>query len=179
MQAAKKTLVNNEQGGLVIDGTFVKHILESKDARVFMYGLAIKTVACVCCRLTPQQKRKLVELVREQDPKTISLAVGDGANDVSMIQGAHVGIGIRGKEGNQAVQASDVAISQFRFLVPLLLCHGRRAYRRVATFLCYYIYKHVALVVMDLIWSHQFNFKAEIGYPEWLSSAYSVAFTSL
>lgn len=178
MAAAGKTLENVEQGGLVIDGTFVKHILESEEAKAFMYKLAIKTVACVCCRLTPQQKRKLVELVREQNPATISLAVGDGANDVSMIQGAHVGIGIRGKEGNQAVQASDVAISQFRFLVPLLLCHGRRAYRRVATFLCYYIYKHVALVVMDLIWSHQFSFRGDTAVPEMLSTAYAAAFTT-
>merc|ERR1719221_1698709 len=96
-----------------------------------------------------------------------------------MIQGAHVGIGIRGKEGNQAVQSSDVAFSQFRFLVPLLLNHGRRAYRRVSLFLCYYIYKHVVLAVGDVCWAHQSKFAGEIAYPEWLSSAYSVLFTSL
>jgi magnesium-transporting ATPase (P-type) len=96
-----------------------------------------------------------------------------------MIQGAHIGVGVRGKEGNQAVQASDIAVSQFRFLVPLLLCHGRRAYRRVALFLCYYIYKHIVLATADVIWAHQFRFRGEIGYPEWLSSSYSLLFTSL
>merc|ERR1719253_158245 len=137
--------------------------------RRMLYDLAISSTSCVCCRLSPQQKRKLVELVKEQNSQSIALAIGDGANDVAMIQGAHVGIGIRGKEGNQAVQASDIAISQFKFLVPLLLCHGRRAYRRVAFFLCFYIYKNVALVVGDIIWAHQNKWSGRIAYPEYLS----------
>jgi len=141
--------------------------------------MAVATKACVCCRLSPQQKRKLVELVKAEDKRAITLAIGDGANDVSMIQGAHIGIGVRGKEGNQAVQASDIAVSQFRFLVPLLLCHGRRAYRRIAQFLCYYIYKHIVLASADVLWAHQFRFRGEIAYAEWLSSTYSVMFTSL
>merc|ERR1719375_3117436 len=91
------------------------------------------------------QKRELVELVREENPKAITLSIGDGANDVPMIQGAHVGIGIRGKEGGAAVQASDFAISQFRFLEILLFCHGRKSYRRDATFIQYIMYKSVAL----------------------------------
>lgn len=179
LREAKQKLEGNENGGLIIDGTFTKFALASPECRTQLYVMAAETKACVCCRLSPQQKRKLVELVKEQNATSITLAIGDGANDVSMIQGAHIGIGVRGKEGNQAVQASDIAVSQFRFLVPLLLCHGRRAYRRIALFLCYYIYKHIVLATADVIWAHQFNFRAEIGYPEWLSSAYSVAFTSL
>ncbi len=61
----------------------------------------------------------------------ITLAIGDGANDVAMIQAAHVGVGINGEEGLQAVRSSDYAIGQFRFLVPLLLVHGRYSYRRM------------------------------------------------
>merc|ERR1712054_99250 len=179
MADARNLLADNKTGGLIIDGTFVKFALISKQARQQLYRLAISTTACVCCRLSPQQKRKLVELVREENAEAITLAIGDGANDVSMIQGAHIGIGVRGKEGNQAVQASDVAVSQFSFLVPLLLCHGRRAYRRVAQFLCYYIYKHIVLATADVIWAHQFRFRGEIAYPEWLSSCYSLFFTSL
>merc|ERR1712054_279179 len=174
MADARNLLADNKTGGLIIDGTFVKFALISKQARQQLYRLAISTTACVCCRLSPQQKRKLVELVREENAEAITLAIGDGANDVSMIQGAHIGIGVRGKEGNQAVQASDIAVSQFRFLVPLLLCHGRRAYRRVAQFLCYFVYKHVVIATADVIWAHQFHFRGEIAYPEWLSSAYAL-----
>lgn len=180
MEGAKQKLAGTEaNGGLILDGTFAKFALVSEECRKTLYELAIGSRACVCCRLSPQQKRKLVELVKDLNPMGITLAIGDGANDVSMIQGAHVGVGIRGKEGNQAVQSSDIAISQFRFLVPLLLCHGRRAYRRVAVFLCYYIYKHVVLAVCDMIWAHQYKFKGAIAFPEWLSSAYAVFFTTL
>merc|ERR1719375_2670732 len=116
-----------------------------------IFELGMRARACVFSRLSPKQKLEILEMVRKLDPTKITLSVGDGANDVPMILGAHVGVGIRGKEGRAAVQASDLAISQFRFLVPLLMCHGRRAYRRVATFLCYYVYKHVVLAVVDMI----------------------------
>lgn len=165
-------------GGVILDGSFCQFALQSEELRKLVYELAHASTACVCCRLSPQQKRKLVEVVRHQNKHAICAAIGDGANDVSMIQSAHVGIGIRGKEGNQAVQASDVAISQFRFLVPLLLLHGRRAYRRVSTFLCFFLYKHVVLVMCDVIWQHQSRFRGQISLNEWLSSAYPSLLTS-
>ncbi|CAK9108211.1 unnamed protein product [Durusdinium trenchii] len=173
IEDAKTTLDGKPDGGLVLDGTFVQQILTSKDGRPMLYELAMASKSCVCCRLSPQQKRRLVELVKDMNRTGITLAIGDGANDVPMIQGAHVGIGIRGKEGNQAVQASDVAVSQFRFLVPLLFCHGRRAYRRVATFICYMFYKHTVLAIGDIFFAHQITFHAKIAYPEWLNSAYA------
>mmetsp|Transcript_89579 Transcript_89579/g.159036 ORF Transcript_89579/g.159036 Transcript_89579/m.159036 type:complete len:1113 (+) Transcript_89579:84-3422(+) len=179
LQEAKKSLSGPREAGLVIDGSFVQHVLSSDQARLILYDLAMASRSCVCCRLSPQQKRKLVELVKEQNKAGITLAIGDGANDVSMIQGAHVGIGIRGKEGNQAVQASDVAISQFRFLVPLLLCHGRRAYRRVATFLCYMFYKHTAIAIGDIVWAHQVWFAGVIAYPDWLQAAFPAVVVGL
>lgn len=107
----------------------------------------------------------------------VTLAIGDGANDVPMIQGAHIGVGIRGKEGANAVQAADVAIGQFRFLRNLLLCHGRRAYRRVALYLCYYLYKNVALAWGDVIYAFDVGFNGNIAYPEWLSTAFNAVFT--
>lgn len=163
----------------VLDGGTMKYVTDDEEAQELLFQLGLASKVCVCCRLAPQQKRRLVELVRERDKSRITLAIGDGANDVPMIQGAHVGIGVRGKEGNQSVQASDVALSQFRFLVPLLLCHGRRAYRRVAVFLCYYVYKHVVLAVGDMCWAHQSNFAGQIAYPEWIASCYAGLFTSL
>ena len=79
------------------------------------------------------QKAQIVRLVKTSVvPEPMTLAIGDGGNDVSMIQEAHVGIGIIGLEGMQAVQASDYALAQFRFLSKLLLVHGRRNYNRVS-----------------------------------------------
>ena len=97
----------------MLDGQSIKFILEDSVAADDLFELGLRSRSCVCSRLSPSQKRKLIELVRLRSPKAVTLAIGDGANDVPMILGAHVGIGIRGKEGSQAVQASDVAISQF------------------------------------------------------------------
>lgn len=91
----------------------------------------------------------MVTLVKKQK-KYITLSIGDGANDVPMIMEAHIGIGIRGKEGTQAVRSADYAISQFRFLERLLLVHGRYGYMRVSQMVCYYFYKNVVLVFTEL-----------------------------
>jgi len=179
LEDAKAKLAKSSDPGLVLDGATVGYALESPEMRQLIYDLGLSSRSCICCRLSPMQKRRLVELVRQANPATITLAIGDGANDVPMIDGAHVGIGIRGKEGNQAVQVSDVAISQFRFLVPLLLNHGRRAYRRVAFFLLFFLYKNIALAMADVVWVHQSGFAKSIAFPEYLSMGYNVVFTSV
>eukprot|EP00405_Crypthecodinium_cohnii_P027364 CAMPEP_0206502574 /NCGR_PEP_ID=MMETSP0324_2-20121206/54087_1 /ASSEMBLY_ACC=CAM_ASM_000836 /TAXON_ID=2866 /ORGANISM="Crypthecodinium cohnii, Strain Seligo" /LENGTH=1241 /DNA_ID=CAMNT_0053990811 /DNA_START=18 /DNA_END=3743 /DNA_ORIENTATION=+ len=164
--------------GLVLDGQTVLHALESPECRKIIYDLGILSRSCICSRLSPMQKLELVKLVRQQNPLAITLAIGDGANDVPMIQGAHVGVAIRGKEGTQAVQASDIAISYFRFVVPLLLCHGRKAYRRVALFLSFYLYKNVVLLMSDVIWMFIDKFRARIAFPEYLSVGFNVLYSA-
>jgi phospholipid-transporting ATPase len=86
------------------------------------------------------------------------LAIGDGANDVSMILEAHIGVGIRGKEGTQAVRSADYAISQFKFLERLLMVHGRNGYQRVSKMICYYFYKNVVLVFTELHFAYYNGF---------------------
>jgi phospholipid-transporting ATPase len=96
----------------------------------------------IACRVSPKQKAEIVKLVKSADPvqrhqSPLTLAIGDGANDVSMIQEAHVGVGISGNEGMQAVRSADYAIAQFRFLQRLLLVHGRWNYKRIALVILY------------------------------------------
>jgi P-type E1-E2 ATPase len=97
----------------------------------------------------------VVALVKANGP-WITLSIGDGANDVSMIQEAHIGVGIAGKEGTQAMRASDYSFGQFRYLSKLLLVHGRWGYRRISWFICYYFYKNIAVVFTEL-WFAIFN----------------------
>eukprot|EP00928_Gymnodinium_smaydae_P027213 TRINITY_DN21108_c0_g1_i1.p1 TRINITY_DN21108_c0_g1~~TRINITY_DN21108_c0_g1_i1.p1 ORF type:complete len:660 (-),score=73.87 TRINITY_DN21108_c0_g1_i1:140-2119(-) len=163
--------------GIVLDGTSVSYILQDAEARATLYKLGACCSSCVCCRLSPRQKRQLVELVREQNPNAITLSIGDGANDVPMIQGAHVGVGIRGKEGSAAIQACDMAISQFSFVGNLLFCHGRKAYRRIATLLLYFIYKSVTLGWSYILYAHTVGFSGRLAYPEWLDMSYNMLTT--
>jgi len=175
---AQGKLSKVEDNGLVLDCQTLQFALSDPEGRRLIYELGIASRACICSRMSPMQKLQVVQLVRQQNPKAITLSIGDGANDVPMILGAHLGIAVRGKEGTQSVQASDIAISQFRFLQPLLVCHGRRAYRRVATFLCFYLYKNILLLTADVIWMLQDSFRGLIAFPEYLSIGFNVCFSS-
>jgi phospholipid-translocating ATPase len=102
----------------------------------------------ICCRVTPKQKGQLVRVVR--DAGHLTLAIGDGGNDVAMIQEASVGIGIRGKEGLQAARASDYQVTYFRALQRLLLVHGRYSYYRTALVAQYSFYKSFLFCIMQI-----------------------------
>lgn len=94
--------------------------------------------------MSPLQKALVVKLVK-RNLKSLLLAIGDGANDVSMIQAAHVGVGISGVEGLQAARSADVSIAQFRYLRKLLLVHGAWSYQRISKVILYSFYKNIAL----------------------------------
>lgn len=107
-------------------------------------------------------------LVKNRLKGKSTLAIGDGANDVSMITAAHIGIGIRGLEGQQAARASDYAISQFRFLKNLMFVHGREAYRRNSYLISYMFYKNVIYVIPIWVFGFVSAFSATIIYNMWL-----------
>jgi len=101
----------------------------------------------LACRVSPAQKATIVEMVKTKYPLKTTLSVGDGANDVAMINEADVGVGIAGREGMQAARSSDFAIGQFKFLKPLIFVHGRECYRRNSDLVCYTFYKNMLYVV--------------------------------
>ncbi|KAK1382522.1 P-type ATPase, subfamily IV [Heracleum sosnowskyi] len=111
--------------------------------------------------------------------RRIALSIGDGANDVGMIQAAHVGVGISGMEGMQAVMASDFAIAQFRFLTDLLLVHGRWSYLRVCKVVSYFFYKNLTFTLTQFYFTFQTGFSGQRFYDDWFQTLYNVIFTSL
>lgn len=164
----KLTAIRNQSAGgaeletlaLIIDGRSLTFALEKNMEKMFL-ELAIMCKAVICwyasklnnhfaqadipsSRVSPLQKALVVKLVK-RNLKAILLAIGDGANDVSMIQAAHVGVGISGVEGLQAARSADVAIGQFRFLRKLLLVHGAWSYQRISKLILYSFYKNIAL----------------------------------
>ncbi|KAI0645334.1 phospholipid-translocating P-type ATPase [Trametes meyenii] len=168
---------DQEDLALVIDGKSLTFALEKEISKTFL-ELAILCKAVICCRVSPLQKALVVKLVKKNQ-KSILLAIGDGANDVSMIQAAHVGVGISGVEGLQAARAADVAISQFRYLKKLLLVHGAWSYTRLSKMLLYSFYKNIVLYMTQFWFSFFNNFSGQIAYESWTLSLYNVVFTVL
>eukprot|EP01116_Phalansterium_solitarium_P015668 TRINITY_DN3482_c0_g1_i4.p1 TRINITY_DN3482_c0_g1~~TRINITY_DN3482_c0_g1_i4.p1 ORF type:complete len:1118 (-),score=428.30 TRINITY_DN3482_c0_g1_i4:1315-4668(-) len=166
---------NNASLALVIDGETLGYALDDT-VKHDLLALATKCKSVICCRVSPLQKALVVSLVRDQ-LKVISLAIGDGANDVPMIQAAHVGVGISGEEGLQASRSADYAIAQFRFLKRLLLVHGRLSYRRIARVISYCFYKNILLQYTQFWFVFLNGWSGQSLYERWTLSVYNVFFT--
>ena len=167
-----------EEFALVVEGHSLQHVLHDDALADVFLPLAAQCRAVVCCRVSPLQKALVVELVKRRS-NDILLAIGDGANDVGMIQAAHVGIGISGLEGLQAARSADVSIAQFRFLRKLLLVHGNWSYARLSKSVLYSFYKTVTLYV-TLFWFSLYNkFSGQTAYESWSQSFYNVVFTMM
>ncbi|XP_031205759.1 phospholipid-transporting ATPase IK isoform X3 [Mastomys coucha] len=150
---------------------------EVRRERAFV-DLASKCQAVICCRVTPKQKALVVALVKKYQ-QVVTLAIGDGANDVNMIKTADIGVGLAGQEGMQAVQNSDYVLAQFCYLQRLLLVHGRWSYMRVCKFLRYFFYKTVASM-MSQIWFSIFNgFSAQPLYEGWFLALFNLLYSTL
>ncbi|XP_074619709.1 phospholipid-transporting ATPase IA-like isoform X1 [Acropora palmata] len=164
--------------GLIISGKTLLHGL-SDELKLGFLDLALSCKAVICCRVSPLQKAQVVKLVKQHVKDAITLAIGDGANDVGMIQAAHVGVGISGVEGLQAASASDYAIAQFRYLNKLLFVHGAWSYQRLAKLILYSFYKNVCLYVIELWFALDNGFSGQILFDKWCIGIYNVVFTSV
>lgn len=162
---------------LIIDGKCLMYALDLT-LRVSLLKLSLNCSSVVCCRVSPLQKAQVTSLVKKGARK-ITLSIGDGANDVSMIQAAHVGVGISGLEGMQAVMASDFAIAQFRFLTDLLLVHGRWSYLRLCKVITYFFYKNLTFTLTQFWFTFHTGFSGQRYYDDWFQSLYNVIFTAL
>ncbi|KAJ1968558.1 aminophospholipid translocase, partial [Dispira parvispora] len=174
IKEGKGTNIDYESLALIIDGKTLEFALQPDIEAVFL-ELATLCKSVVCCRVSPLQKALVVKLVKRR-LKAILLAIGDGANDVSMIQAAHVGVGISGVEGLQAARSADFAISQFRYLRKLLLVHGAWSYHRLSKLILYSFYKNITLY-MTQFWFAFFNsFSGQTIYESWTITFFNVLF---
>uniref|UniRef100_A0A8C7ZKA5 Phospholipid-transporting ATPase n=1 Tax=Oryzias sinensis TaxID=183150 RepID=A0A8C7ZKA5_9TELE len=162
---------------LIIDGQTLKYALSFELRQAFL-DLALSCKAVICCRVSPLQKSEIVDMVKKH-VKAITLAIGDGANDVGMIQTAHVGVGISGNEGMQATNSSDYSIAQFSYLEKLLLVHGAWSYNRVTKCILYCFYKNVVLYIIELWFAFVNGFSGQILFERWCIGLYNVIFTAL
>ncbi|CAH8348235.1 unnamed protein product [Eruca vesicaria subsp. sativa] len=167
---------NSKAFALIIDGKSLAYALDDDVKHIFL-ELAVGCASVICCRSSPKQKALVTRLVKSGNGKT-TLAIGDGANDVGMLQEADIGVGISGVEGMQAVMSSDIAIAQFRYLERLLLVHGHWCYRRISTMVCYFFYKNITFGFTLFLYEAYTTFSATPAYNDWFLSLYNVFFSS-
>lgn len=159
----------------VVDGWALEIAL--KHYRKAFIELAILSRTAICCRVTPSQKAQLVELLKSCDYRT--LAIGDGGNDVRMIQKADIGVGISGREGLQAARAADYSIGKFRFLRRLILVHGRYSYNRTAFLSQYSFYKSLLICFIQIFFSFISGLSGTSLFNSVSLMAYNVFYTSI
>lgn len=168
----------NEGFGVIIDGDALKVALENDDAKRKFLLLCKQCKAVMCCRVSPAQKAAVVKLVKDT-LDVMTLAIGDGSNDVAMIQSADVGVGIVGEEGRQAAMSSDYAVGQFRYLTRLLLAHGRWSYKRFSEMIPLFFYKNVIFSVAMYWYGIYQDFDGTYLFEFTYLMFYNLAFTSL
>ncbi|KKY38729.1 putative phospholipid-translocating p-type atpase domain-containing protein [Diaporthe ampelina] len=162
---------------LVIDGFTLRWVLDKELKQKFLL-LCKNCKSVLCCRVSPAQKAAVVSMVKT-GLDVMTLSIGDGANDVAMIQEADVGVGIAGEEGRQAVMSSDYAIGQFRFLCRLVLVHGRWSYRRLAETISNFFYKNM-IWTFSIFWYQVFcNFDITYIFDYSYIILFNLFFTSL
>ncbi|ORX76103.1 phospholipid-translocating P-type ATPase [Anaeromyces robustus] len=164
--------------GLIIEGLALRTVLDNELFKKMFLKISTHCDAVICCRVAPKQKAEVVKLVKS-NLKAMCLSIGDGANDVSMIQEANVGVGIAGEEGMQAAMSSDYVICQFRFLKKLLLVHGRWSYLRIANCVLNFFFKNMVWTFIMFYFQLVNGFSATMifDYPLWMY--YNIIFTVL
>ena len=167
-------LRGKKDSALLIDGESLALLLTH--FRTEFISLAVLLPAVIACRCSPTQKADIAILIREFTKKRVC-CIGDGGNDVSMIQAADVGVGIVGKEGRQASLAADFSITQFCHLTKLLVWHGRNSYKRSAKLAQFVIHRGLIISVCQTMYSIAIKFEAEGLYKNWLMVGYATVYT--
>lgn len=164
---------------LIVENLALSFITEYEQYQLNFVRVSKTCEAVICCRLRPGQKADVVRMIKTDDRNVLTLAIGDGANDVSMIKEAHIGVGIYGNEGLRAVQASDFAIAEFRFLHRLVLYHGRSRYISMSQFIFYFFYKNVALTLPQYYYAYLSAYSAMNLFDDFYIQLYNTIFTAI
>ncbi|GME79971.1 unnamed protein product [Ambrosiozyma monospora] len=167
-------LKTNRDACLLIDGESLGTYLQYFKDEFFQ--IVVHLPAVIACRCSPQQKADVALLIREATHKRVC-CIGDGGNDVSMIQCADVGVGIVGKEGKQASLAADFSITQFCHLTKLLLWHGRNSYKRSAKLAQFVMHRGLIISACQALFSICSKFEPIALYQGWLMVGYATCYT--
>ncbi|KAH8657200.1 hypothetical protein BGZ60DRAFT_532048 [Tricladium varicosporioides] len=184
LQQVESALLDVTEGRIahsvvVIDGQTLMEVERETSTTELFYDLLLRVDSVICCRASPSQKAGVVKKMRYRKPDAISLAIGDGGNDIAMIQEAHVGVGISGKEGLQAARVADYSIAQFRFLQRLLLVHGHWNYVRTSKYVLATFWKEMLFYCIQVLYQKWNGYTGTSLYEPWCLTFWNVLFSSL
>ncbi|KAF9354680.1 hypothetical protein BGX26_007489 [Mortierella sp. AD094] len=171
-------LPEKDRYALVVNGESLAFVLGNEIFEDMFLRIGTNCHSVICCRVTPLQKALVVKLVRKKLHK-VTLAIGDGANDISMIQAAHVGVGIEGMEGAQAARSSDFSFKQFKNLKRLLTIHGRYSYLRMSKIIFFSFYKSICLITVQFWFGFMNAWSGGPLYDENFLTLWNMVFTAL
>lgn len=179
MLGDKTALLSQKEKALIISGDALVHISKKQALLDKLAHISIKCEAVLCCRVSPKQKAEIVQMMQQALPSARTLAIGDGANDVNMIIEAHIGVGLKGVEGQQAARASDYSIAEFRHLRKLLAVYGRESYRKNSVLVLYTFWKNIVMVFPQFWYALLcFNFSGLGIYEKYLFQFVNLVFTA-
>jgi phospholipid-translocating ATPase len=164
---------------VVVDGGTLAVMDEDDKMSDYFYELVVRADSVICCRASPAQKAHLVKEIRNNVPGSLTLAIGDGANDISMILASHVGIGISGREGLQAARSADFSIAQFRFLQRLLFVHGRWNYMRTGKYILATFWKEIFFFTVQAHYQRFNGYSGTSLFENWSLTVFNGVFTSI
>jgi len=164
---------------ILVDEKALLTITENNEMEKLFLEVAKDAMAVICCRVSPLQKSQVVKLMKNYDKSKITLAIGDGGNDVCMIMEAHIGIGIYGEEGLRAAQSADYAIGEFQVLRRLIFVHGYLNYMRNSMMIIYFFYKNFVFTIIHFLFGFINDFSGQTIIDDWYIILYNLLFTSI
>ena len=162
---------------IIVDGVTLEYILDNYECAKILFILSYCSQSVLFCRVSPRQKAKVIKLIK-LNGNWISLAIGDGSNDVPMLMESHIGVGLINIEDGHAYKYADFSIGQFRFIEKLLLIYGRNGYIKISRFICYYFYKNIMLVFTEFYFSSLSGYSGQIFFADYLTTLFNALWTS-
>ena len=169
----------NESYSIIIEAPILISLFQDEDQTEKFLSICYNSNSVLCCRVSPFQKSQIVQKMKQFSPDSVTLAIGDGSNDVAMIMEANVGIGILGEEGMSASKASDFAIGEFKLLKRLLFFHGRTNLSRISHLILYFFYKNIIFTLSQLFFGPFSLLSGQTIIDDWYITCYNLIFTAI
>ena len=170
---------NQELYSIIIEAPILIYLFQDEYLTEKFLSICYNSNSVLCCRVSPFQKSQIVKKMKQFAPQSITLAIGDGGNDVSMIMEANVGIGIVGEEGLSAAEASDFSIGEFKLLKRLLFYHGRTNLIRISNMMLYFFYKNIVFTISQAFFGPFCLLSGQTIIDDWYITCYNLVFTSI